>query len=91
MTELIWIFVMVVEFWLIRRTDQVAKFQSAIIDECSKWDDVNFNLIYLGIENSSFEWCWARIASYNKMLFSIKPLKYKYWIPEKEIKKLLML
>ncbi len=67
------------------------KFREQIMIECDRWTNVNFNLLTLNIDISAVQWCYRKLPSFNAMVFSFKPLKYKYWMDDGDIRKLLMI
>lgn len=73
------------------RSYYVHKFRLRIIKDCGNWSRNNIQLLILGVDKCAFDWCYDHLPSYNKMLYSWKPLKYKYWVEGKKVIKLLEL
>lgn len=75
-------------FWMLRRNTKVAAFRLQINDLCYRWSSDRVPQMARGEETSAYYWLWAKMPSYEKMLFSIKPLKLKNWLTEEQLKKL---
>ena len=70
--------------WFSIRNESVFKFRNKILDAC-------FLVTAKGIENGEFNDChyiYGNMGSYDKMFYSFKPLKPKYWISEEDYLKI---
>jgi hypothetical protein len=70
--------------WFSIRNEAVYRFRSKILDAC-------FLVTAKGIHNGEFNDChyiYANMGSYDKMFYSFKPLKPKYWISEEDYLKI---
>ena len=76
---------------LLKRNRQVAAFRHKINHACHTWSIQNLHSIIEEKETSAYEWLYKKMPPYDAMLYSTKPLEYKYWFDEKDIKKLLSL
>jgi hypothetical protein len=55
---------------------------------CKDWDAKNFGSICMELEQSSFDWAWTQLPSFNGMVYSPKPLKLSYWLTKSAVQKL---
>jgi len=71
--------------WLMNKTYNVLYFREKINFACRDW-----NLLHLNDDDyeSAYDWCYNTLPTFNKMVYSFKPLKLKYWLTEDMIKKL---
>ena len=66
----------IISMYVLIRNNKVYKFRTHLI-----------NLIYKGVANNFLEKKELLDKyTYNNMLYSFKPLKFKYWFTEKELK-----
>lgn len=69
--------------YIFARNFQVGKFRSKIINLCYE-----HNLRHILSNDSAYVWFYDKV-SYNKMLYSFKPLKLEYWWTKEEIERLM--
>lgn len=70
--------------WFSIRNQAVFNFRNKILDAC-------FLVTAKGIHNGEFNDCnyiYVNMGSYDKMFYSFKPLKPKYWISEEDYLKI---
>lgn len=65
------------------RNYYVGKFRCKVINLCHE-----HNLRHLLSDDSAFGWFYDKV-SYNKMLYSFKPLELEYWWTKEEIERLM--
>ena len=66
----------------------VVKFTRKIIDLCFKHNRRRIEETFGGDYESAYKWFFSKY-SYEKFLFSFKPLKLEYWYTKEEIEKLM--
>ena len=66
----------------------VVKFTRKIIDLCSNHNRRRKEESFGGDYESAYKWFFSKY-SYEKFLFSFKPLKLEYWYTKEEIEKLM--
>lgn len=69
--------------YILARTFLVGKFRHKVINLCYE-----YNLRNLLSDDSAFDWFYDKV-SYNKMLYSFKPLELEYWWTKEEIERLM--
>lgn len=65
------------------RSQKVSKFRRKIKNLSFNWSIEHLE------EDSAFNWFFNKMPSYEKMLFSVKPLKLKTYFTEEEIKRIM--
>lgn len=55
---------------------------------CLNWDKIHIVDIVKGKEICAYTWFYDKLPKYDKVLFSLKPIKLKYWMSEPKITKL---
>ena len=76
----------IVWIYLLYRNQKVAQFRKKINQMCY---DYNTHHINLGSKrDSAWDWCFDKMPSYDKMLFSIKKVKLESFLTEDQIKRL---
>lgn len=78
---ILFISIMIFSLFLTIRNRNVYEFRQDIIVLIQNYNEQHYY-------NGSIRKLNEIIPEYNKMLFSLKPLEYKYWISEKNMKKL---
>ena len=74
--------------YLFVRNFFVMKFRSKIIDLCYKHNLRRIDKAWRRGYKSAYDWFFHKY-SYEKFLFSFKPLKLKYWYTKEEIERLM--
>jgi hypothetical protein len=73
----------------LKRNEKVCQFRLRIVDICS-----NYNITYINKKQeyndtvSAYKWCYAKLPSYEQMLYSTKPLRLTQWVPADDLIKL---
>jgi hypothetical protein len=70
--------------WYSRRNDKVFKFRTKMID-------ITFKISMENINNGNYNdyhYLYNNLGSYEKMMFSFKPLKPEYWLSEEDYLKI---
>lgn len=78
------ILLLLLTIWFSIRNESVFKFRNKILDAC-------FLVTAKGIRSGEFNDChyiYANMGSYDKMFYSFKPLKPKYWVSEEDYLKI---
>jgi hypothetical protein len=70
------------------RINKVYKFRNRSINLSFEWDMKHIQEIGEGKEQSAFLWFYDKQPSYNKMLYSLKPLVLDKWFDKKVLEKL---
>ena len=65
------------------RLIKVSNFRKYLLEKCAIWSIKNIDSN--NISDSAIHWCYDKLPSINRMIYSIKPLKEEYWLT-KEIK-----
>lgn len=73
--------------YLMYRNGQVCVFRKRVIELCTAWSNSHISEIVEGNEKSALDWLYEEMSDYDEMLFSFKPLKFKYWIPKEKLDK----
>lgn len=71
------------------RCNDIRDFYNHILDLCNEYDKKNINLIIKGQKQSAIIFCYDKLPSYDRLLFSIKQLKPENFIPKEVLKELL--
>lgn len=77
--------ILALSIWFCIRYEAVFNFRNKILDAC-------FLVTAKGIHNGEFNDCnyiYVNMGSYEKMIFSFKPLKPKYWMNEEDYLKII--
>lgn len=69
--------------YVLARNFQVGKFRSKVINLCYE-----HNLRHILSDDSAYVWFYDKV-SYNKMLYSFKPLELESWWTKEEIERLM--
>jgi hypothetical protein len=72
-------------FWFIIRNERVYRFRTKIID-------ITFHLNVESMKNGDYTGHYSlydKLPSYEKMMWSLKPLKPKYWLNEEDYLKII--
>lgn len=79
------IILMVFGLWLMHKANNVFIFRKKINYMCKDW-----SLLHVSDDDyeSAYDWCYSTLPTFNKMVYSFKPLKLKYWLAEDVIKKI---
>lgn len=82
----IFLIVIVIQIYFSRRTDEVCYF---LMELNSMAHDYNVRRINEGDLNykCAYDWFYSKY-NYEELLYSIKPLKLRYWFTEEEIKEI---
>ena len=77
------VFGWIASFYILIRNQLVFRFFTKLINMSHEYELRHL----LEHHNDAFEWFCDK-HSYNRMLFSLKPLKLKYWFSDEEIKEI---
>lgn len=75
----------ILSIFILCRNDKVYTFRMGIIEMCHRYN------MYHAIRGLEYTDAYSRFLdkyTYNRMTFSFRPLKLKYWFTEEEIKEL---
>lgn len=70
------------------RNIKVRNFCRYVVGLGKEWDMRHIDEIYAGKELSAYEWLLPAMPTYERMLFSYRPLTLERWIDKKIIEKL---
>lgn len=62
--------------WFTLRNELVFRFRTRINNACYDWSIAHLT------EDSAYDWYMRHFPTYDKLFWSFKPLKVKYWMPE---------
>ncbi len=75
----------IIPLYFDHRSDKVFEFLINLADECNEWNQRHAHDKYY---MTSFTWAYNTLPSYNKMVFSFKPIKKQSFLSQYIINKL---
>ncbi len=68
--------------YLAKRNHQTRQLRLLILELCYEYDIKHFPVEHAHL------WCYDKLPSYNRMVYSFKPLEIEHWVPIDQIEKL---
>ena len=75
------ILIAVINHYFGTRIEKARDLRSLLIDMCYEWSIKN--------KQNAFEWCYDRLPSYGRMIYSFRPLTIEEWVPLDQLEVLL--
>lgn len=74
---------------LLYRSHLTFKLRNRINQLCYEYSLENIEKIVVKEKTSAYDWIYDGLPTYSQMVWSFKPLRLKYWIPEMDLAELL--
>lgn len=78
----------VIQFYLYKRSDNVAELRRKILELCAKYNEAKIRAVGLKY-TSAYDWCYVLIPTFSEMLYSFKKLSVENYIPHNQLEELL--